>query len=211
MYLFFDTETNGLPISWNAPMTQLSNWPRIIQFGWQVYDENETLVMEANNLIVPDGWEIPSVKNLMDKGITEAQAIKDSRFWVEHGYTTEHNILQGIPMPKALTLFIEHYRKCRYMIAHNMAFDFKIVGAEMLRYQQNTGGYRLPKICTMEASTNFCRLPGKGRGYKWPKLEEVHRILFQQEFDGAHDALADVKACARVFFELKRRKIIVLQ
>lgn len=27
MYLFFDTETTGLPKRWNAPVTDLENWP----------------------------------------------------------------------------------------------------------------------------------------------------------------------------------------
>jgi len=32
--------------------------------------------------------------------------------------------------------------------------------------------------------------------------------LFGTGFEGAHDALADVKACADCFFELKKRKVI---
>jgi hypothetical protein len=29
MYLFFDTETTGLPKNWKAPVTDLNNWPRM--------------------------------------------------------------------------------------------------------------------------------------------------------------------------------------
>jgi hypothetical protein len=28
MYLIFDTETTGLPKKWNAPITDIDNWPR---------------------------------------------------------------------------------------------------------------------------------------------------------------------------------------
>jgi len=32
--------------------------------------------------------------------------------------------------------------------------------------------------------------------------------LFEEAFEGAHRALVDVRACARCYFELKRRKIV---
>lgn len=47
--------------------------------------------------------------------------------------------------------------------------------------------------------------------FKWPKLIELHRKLFGTGFDDAHDALADVKACGKCFFEMKRRGIIKLE
>lgn len=34
MYLFFDTETTGLPGSWSAQATDLENWPRLVQLAW---------------------------------------------------------------------------------------------------------------------------------------------------------------------------------
>ena len=29
MYLFFDTETTGLPKNWKTPLNDLNNWPRL--------------------------------------------------------------------------------------------------------------------------------------------------------------------------------------
>ena len=34
MYLFFDTETTGLPRNWKAPITDLNNWPRLVQLAY---------------------------------------------------------------------------------------------------------------------------------------------------------------------------------
>jgi len=34
MYLFFDTETTGLPKKWKAPITDLDNWPRLVQLAY---------------------------------------------------------------------------------------------------------------------------------------------------------------------------------
>jgi hypothetical protein len=62
----------------------------------------------------------------------------------------------------------------------------------------------------MRATIQFCALPfPSGRkGCKFPKLEELHRILFNEEFAGAHDAMADVSATARCYFELVNRGIM---
>ena len=37
-YLFFDTETTGLPNDYNASPNQLDNWPRIVQIAWLLHD-----------------------------------------------------------------------------------------------------------------------------------------------------------------------------
>jgi DNA polymerase III epsilon subunit-like protein len=59
----------------------------------------------------------------------------------------------------------------------------------------------------MQESTAFCKIPGP-YGYKWPKLMELHQKLFNEGFDGAHDAMNDVLACGRSFFELQRLGVI---
>ena len=44
MYLFFDTETTGLPKNWNAPIQNVNNWPRMVQIAWLLYDNNGTKI-----------------------------------------------------------------------------------------------------------------------------------------------------------------------
>jgi hypothetical protein len=36
----------------------------------------------------------------------------------------------------------------------------------------------------------------------------LHKYLFQKEFSDAHDAMADVKAVARCFWEMRDRRYI---
>jgi hypothetical protein len=43
MYLFFDTETTGLPKNWKAPVTDLNNWPRLVQLAFLLFDNNGNL------------------------------------------------------------------------------------------------------------------------------------------------------------------------
>ena len=59
MFLIFDTETTGFPKDWNAPITDLDNWPRVVQLAWQIHDENGELVEVQDHIIYPDGFDIP--------------------------------------------------------------------------------------------------------------------------------------------------------
>lgn len=192
-YLVFDSETNGKIKQFGRPMTEVDNFPRIAELAWAVYDANKQMVSENVHLVLPDGWEIPK-----------------EQFFINNGMSTERNMQHGIPISEVLAKFIADYNECEYLIAHNFAFDYPIVGAEMIR-QQIRANKKLKGICTMEATTDFCKLPGKFDGkYKWPKLEEVHEKLFNQKIENVHEALGDVRTTARVFFELLNRKIINL-
>jgi DNA polymerase-3 subunit epsilon len=93
------------------------------------------------------------------------------------------------------------------LVAHNMAFDEKILGAEFLRTGRKNAVTAKPRLCTMQASTDYCRLPGP-YGYKWPSLQELYSKLFNEKFEGAHHAMTDVRACARCYFELRRLKVM---
>ena len=67
--------------------------------------------------------------------------------------------------------------------------------------------HRKPQLCTMQASTDYCKIPGP-YGYKWPKLSELHMKLFGEYFEEAHDAAADINATVKCFWELKRRGVM---
>jgi DNA polymerase-3 subunit epsilon len=188
MYLFFDTETTGLPKDWNAPVTRLNNWPRMIQLAWQLYDEQGTRISRHNYLIQPEGFQIP----------TDAVRI--------HGITTEYAREHGVPVMSVLEEFAEAIAKSNCLVAHNMNFDENVVGAEFLRAGMGNLMDTADKLCLMRQTTDFCRLPGP-YGFKWPSLQELYYTLFKTEFENAHDADVDVDISARCFFELKTRGI----
>jgi len=185
MYLFFDTETTGLPKNWSAPITDIDNWPRLVQLAWLLYDSKNQEIKSANRIIIPEGFTIP----------TEASNV--------HGISTERARKEGIDLTDALNEFSSALVEANFLIAHNISFDEKIAGAEFIRKNITSRLDNIPKICTMKTTTNICKIPGR-YGYKWPNLTELHNHLFNKGFDGAHDALADVKACADCFFELKK-------
>ena len=59
MYLIFDTETTGLPRNFKAPISDVENWPRVVQIAWQLHDDEGRLIEHNDFLIQPDGYNIP--------------------------------------------------------------------------------------------------------------------------------------------------------
>lgn len=188
-YLFFDTETTGLPKSWRAPVTDLANWPRLVQLAYIAYDAEGNQLASMDTIVKPVGFTIPE----------EASKV--------HGITTERALRDGRDLAVVLNEFRALLDRTKYLIAHNMGYDEKIIGAEFLRNGMTDIPASIIKICTMHSTTEYCEIPGS-YGYKWPKLMELHQKLFEVEFEGAHDALADVAATAKCFWELKKRGVI---
>lgn len=185
--LFVDTETSGMP-DFKAP-SGAAHQPRVVQLAAMLATEDGRTLAEFSTLIVPTGWT-------MDPG---AQAI--------HGITHEDCTRYGLPAGAAMVV-LEHMLSCAELaVAHNSGFDQKMLNieSERLGITDRLGGRR-EFFCTMRASTNICKIPS-ARGYKWPKLIEAYRFFFNKDFDGAHDAMADVRACAEIYFELNRRNI----
>ena len=58
MYLFFDTETTGLPKNWKAPVTDLNNWPRLVQLAYLFYDKNGNIISKGDHIVKPEGFTI---------------------------------------------------------------------------------------------------------------------------------------------------------
>jgi DNA polymerase III subunit epsilon len=113
----------------------------------------------------------------------------------------------GVALEAVLAAVASDITQTSVLIAHNMQFDEKILGAEFLRAGRPNVVESKTRRCTMQESTDYCRLPSP-YGYKWPTLPELHMLLFGTSFGGAHQALADVRACARCYFELKRLKVM---
>jgi DNA polymerase III epsilon subunit-like protein len=192
MYLILDAETTGLPRKWNAPASDLGNWPRAVQIAWVRYDEADRHVESTSCLVRPDGFTVP----------LDAQRV--------HGISTDRALKEGKPLQDVLGELSAAVEKAQTIIAHNMKFDGSVLAAEYLRLGLTPPFHHKRLVCTMVDSTAFCRLPGP-YGYKWPTLPELHRVLFQSEYLETHEAGADAAACAKCFFELKRRGVVAVR
>lgn len=185
MKLFFDTETTGLWIK-GLPIGS-PDQPKIVQIAAILTDDEGVEVMSCNLTVYQE--HVPE----------KASAI--------HGKTTEFVQAYGINEGTALTVFEEMLAVADTVVAHNGEYDQQVVlNSIRLIDGVNAGNPFEGKdaFCTMKASTGLCKIPSPRGGYKWPKLTEAYVHLFGEEFDGAHDALADVRACKDVYFALKK-------
>ncbi len=186
-YFFFDCETTGLPRTRYFSPDDVDGWPRLVQIAWGQYDSRGNVKEARSHIIRPEGFVIPA----------DAARI--------HGITHDRALREGRELGDVLSEFLEAANKPEtVLVAHNLAFDMGVVGAELVRTNKPLGFLDNPGICTMKTTTELCRLPrqGGGFGYKWPTLEELHNWVFGRSYDGAHDAARDLEACARSFFKL---------
>jgi len=192
MYIVFDTETTGMALSFSAPITDFNNWPRMVQIAWKVFDANGIETDSQNLIIKPNGYVIPD------------EVIKI------HRISNERAKAEGIPLRQALDLFSIAVKNNKYLIAHNITFDENVVGCELLREEMHNYVQDIQHIDTMKLTTEFVAIPNaRGRsGFKYPSQTELHTKLFDKGFEDAHDALADVTALSKCFFELQRRNIL---
>lgn len=185
-HLFFDTETTGMADFKSKP--EAEHQPRIVQIGAILQDDETMRILGEINLIIrPAKFLIPK----------EASDI--------HGITTEMALDCGVPLLHALEAFCSLLKQCQECVAHNAAFDRHMLTGSASRMCVPLAD--VPFFCTMNAMTDVCKIPNPRfpDRYKWPKLQEAHVFAFGNEFAGAHDAMADVRACRDVFYWLKQR------
>ena len=195
-YLFFDTETNGLPYNYKAGIENTSNWPRLLQIGWIMTDERGNVLKSCTKWIFPNGFSV-------DSEVTKLT-----------GITTDKLLFEGERISSVLNDFLQDIENAEVLVGHNVEYDIMVVGCELYRDGQPMQGQALtrhPHICTMKQTVDFCAIPSTNSyysDYKYPKLTELYTKLFGHAFSGAHDAMADIKATKECFFELKRRGIL---
>ncbi|HMI67243.1 MAG TPA: DNA polymerase III subunit alpha [Cyclobacteriaceae bacterium] len=192
MYLIFDTETTGVPHNKTAPLTDLENWPRLVQIAWQLHDQNGKLLSQHNYIVKPDGFDIPF----------KAEKV--------HGISTRRALEEGRDGKQVLDAFMVDLSRTQVLVGHNIEFDINIIGAELIRQSKDTSAFlQMEKVDTGIVSIDFCQLPGGiGGKLKMPRLSELHEKLFGKNFEDAHDASYDVAATARCFFALIGKGIV---
>lgn len=171
---FFDTET-----TWVNPHTD-----RIIQFWWIFweYDQETKAFTELRR--------INQYINVNEKISPQASAIhwicnEDLKeFWFIEDYIFE------------FLYYIEH---ADYIIWHNVDFDKNMILSEIRRckipfFDEDI----ISRIDTMKPTTELVNW----KWWKRPKLKDLHKFLFGEEFENAHDAMADIEATMNCFLKL---------
>jgi len=185
VFLLFDTTGNGKPKTWKASYTEVFNWPRMIHCSWIVLDDQFKPIEDYNSIIKPDGF-------LITEEAIEKSGEEKSKFE------------NGDPVEQVLTKFKESLEKVQYIISFNLNFNESVLAAEYHRAGEKNPLLYSDKFCLMQESTWYCKIPGRGGKYKWPSLNELHAICFNQKYSPAGNARADVIAASRCFIKLMK-------
>lgn len=189
MILFFDVETTGFYLS-KIPYGH-SDQPSLVQIAAILTDDTGGPVMSVSLVVNPEKDVPQQAANI-------------------HGITTEVAKKTGVSLRAALGVYRHFASLAGVIVAHNAEFDLNVMRCVAANLKQPDPMEGRLAICTMKVAADIIDLPPTDRmvaaGFnkpKSPKLEECIKHFFQEELSGAHDALVDVQACARVFWHLK--------
>ncbi len=194
--LFFDTETSAF-MSKKIPYDDPDQaW--CVQIG-AVLSTADEILAELNVLIQANGRTMNY----------HAQKI--------HGITIEQADADGLPEHEACGKFAELLMQNPRIVCHNFSFDWPFVyqmmqrNLEALSAEHRSRFYcEYDNFCTMKDSKIKTYVDARNvKGHKKaPKLIELYQKLFECEFENAHDAMADIQATRRCYYELITRGVI---
>lgn len=186
--IFIDLETSGIPIT----KGDIYYLPSELNF----YDDSR---------IVEIAYLICTPKN--EELLTYREIIKPDNFIIKndfiHGIKHEDAIKNG----KSIKLILEKLLKNIFnynvglIVCHNINFDVNILLSECYRNLEFKILIEvlnlLPKYCTCRTGSEKYT-----QNEKHIKLIELYGLLFNEDFEGQHNALNDTKACARCYFAI---------
>jgi len=153
--------------------------PRVIEFAGIIWDDDTNDEQEHVWLFNP-GIPIPP-EAIKISHITD-EMVKDAPAFADKA-----------PAIRALLVLAD------VVVAHNLFFDMHMLANEFRRAE--TADVKWPKgVCTVEATEHI-------QGHRL-NLASLHRVLFNEDFKGAHRAIEDVRALLRCYRELIKRGVL---
>ena len=181
--LVFDIETNGLPKSRKYPFnfTNFDN-ARMLELAYVIINTEGEIVKEVSHLIKHD-IEI----NIQNSHI--------------HGIDMDMIQQYGANIEEVLDQLHINLENVDTIVAHNIEFDFNILLSELYRkyqkYMKTIGLlYTKNKVCTMMKGKKYMRIP------KFPKLVDLYKHIFNEDYEQKHRALDDVMLCTKCYIEM---------
>ena len=177
-YIAFDFETSGLPVGRRlvTPETvKQYDTCRAVSLSAARFSSRGRLIDTFDAMVYPDNFQI-------------SQGSIDI-----HGITQEKAMREGRPFLEVFTDFMKFIgRHTKTLVAHNAKFDTSVLKSEMIRYNLNLSLLdELNFRCTLELY--------RERFLKPIRLGVLYENIFGEQFENAHNSLADCIACGRVY------------
>ena len=180
----FDTETDKLP-DWKIPSDDPSQ-PHLVQLAALLVDADGQELESMDVIIRPDGWEWD----------------ENNEAFKVHGITVERAMDEGIAEQDALEMLLSIYSKAQRRVAFNSTFDNRILRIAMKRYfGDGEEKAEIMRSWKEDKDKYYCAMINarKVMGGKQPKLAEAYKYFTGEDLEGAHNAMADTRACLRVY------------
>jgi DNA polymerase III epsilon subunit-like protein len=179
-YVAFDFETSGLPTGRrNVEVTSetLKNFDdcRAVSLSAARFSSKGRILDTFDAIVQPDNFQI------------------GERSIEVHGITQEMAERNGRPFTEVFTDFIKFIGpRTTTLVAHNAQFDRSVLRSEVIRHGLNEALLdKFNFVCTLQIY--------KERFLKPIKLGVLYNELFGEDFENAHNSLADCIACGRVY------------
>ena len=179
-YIAFDFETSGLPegrrnIDVTRETLKSYDTCRAVSLSAARFSQRGRLLDTFDAIITPTDFSI-SERSIEVHGITEERAKREGR-----------------PFTNVFLDFMKFIGpRTKTIVAHNAQFDVSVLKSEMLRHEINSGLIKDLNIqCTLKLY--------KERFLKPIRLGVLYKEIFGEEFENAHNSLADCIACGRVY------------
>jgi DNA polymerase III epsilon subunit-like protein len=177
-YIAFDFETSGLPKG-RKPVTRetLGQYDtcRAVSLSAARFSSKGRLIDTFDAMVLPTDFSI-SPGSVAIHGITEDMAKS-----------------KGLPFLQVFTDFMTFIGpRTKTIVAHNAKFDVSVLRSEMLRHDIDLSLIdELNFRCTLELY--------RERFLKPIRLGVLYEEIFGEQFENAHNSLADCIACGRVY------------
>jgi DNA polymerase III epsilon subunit-like protein len=220
--LIFDTETTGLipkiDLSFNWEEVDISTFPYILQLSFVTINETTHQIQGVYDelLKLPEGVMIdPFVTSI--HGITNEMIVKKGRDceteldivmknYIQSKRIIGHNVTFDITM--LLVAIIRILQKYK-----NIEDEYDTETGDKMRkwseyYENLFISWRYKHECTMKPNVKLCNIWVKRKNsefmyLKFPKLSELHYVLFHSNVKSLHNSLTDVFVCLRCYYFIK--------
>lgn len=182
-----DLETTGLI---NEHSDILAVQPQIIEIG--IIKKLTSVAIKTEEISKLFNPKVP-----LSEKITEITGI------------TDEDLKDQPPFSLYYSRLCQIFMGCEEIVTFNGdAFDLKVLEFELKRINREFQ-FPWPPVRTdiMLQSTDYVNMKGRD-GIKPPKLMELYKFLFNEEFSGHHRALDDAKATKRCYDELCKRAVL---
>ena len=187
--IFFDTETTGLPKRqynkyFSPKNTSQYDSSRLASIAWIKTNFSYEIISKGCHYVKPDNWtvcpEALEVNNLTDELLNK----------------------KGLPIDQIIKIFSEEMKDVKFLVAHNIAFDVRIILSEIYR-TNNLEFYKVisstQQFCSMKLfATSYPNMAGENNTIK---LRTAYEFIKQGKGDNLnyHDAIDDTLMCYRIF------------